>query len=267
MKSEIQVQRRPSRTNDSATSRSSSPASTIVVKKEDDQSLSLSPFPPSPSSNPSTPLTTWPYSALLTSQSLISPSQLIVKRSSSPDQLSLTTFPAKKIKRKARTEEEKEVRAYERTMRNRRAAQESRDRKKRQFEALEEENKRLHVENKKMKQRIKQLEQQHPPYNLALDVPLSPLPQSSKCETLDSDLESESCASTSPATSFIVVKQEDPESLDLEESLSTFHPAVVNDLQCLTNSLTKFLYRLRCVMTSYHPHMICLRQMSCSIRF
>src|SRR5947208_6446822 len=69
-----------------------------------------------------------------------------------------TLFPytsSSDLKRKAKTEEEKEARAYERTMRNRRAAQESRDRKKRQLEALEEENRRLQQENEQMKKRIR----------------------------------------------------------------------------------------------------------------
>ena len=168
----------------------------------------------SPSTNvsaPSTPLTTWPYNTLLTPQCLVSPSQLILtdllKRPSSPSASSSTAEPpAKKVKRKARTEEEKEARAYERTMRNRRAAQESRDRKKRQFEILEEENRRLQEENQQMKRRIEQLESQQ--IHLQL-----------------------------PTTSEIVVKEEysSPESFE-----STFHPAVMelkNDQQCLSISL------------------------------
>lgn len=120
----------------------------------------------------------------------------------------------KKVKRKARTEEEKEVRAFERTMRNRRAAQESRDRKKRQFEALEEENRRLQEENVQMKQRLQELESQQ--FNLIIDntFPILPL---------------------SPKNDDPIVKTEvfSPQSFE-----STFHPAAVElDQQCLSNSM------------------------------
>ena len=91
-------------------------------------------------------------------------------------------------------------------MRNRRAAQESRDRKKRQFELLEEENRRLQEENQRMKRRIEQLESQQ----IQLQLPMSPE---------------------------LIVKEEfsSPESFE-----STFHPAVMeskNDQQCLSISL------------------------------
>jgi hypothetical protein len=178
-------------------------------------------FPLSPSSNaspPSTPLTTWPYSALLTPHSLVTPSQLIltdivVKRP--PSSASPAEPATKKVKRKARTDEEKEMRAYERTMRNRRAAQESRDRKKRQFETLEDENRRLQEENAQMKQRIQQLESQQ--FNLILDPTFPVLP------------------STPIDSHEPVVKTEvySPESFE-----STFHPAVMeSDQQCLSNSM------------------------------
>jgi len=164
-------------------------------------------FPLSPvssASTPSTPLTTWPYSTLLTPQSLVSPSQLVlgVKRSSSPASSSTTEPPAKKVKRKARTEEEKQASANERIMRNRRAAQESRDRKKRQLESLEEENRRLQQENATMRRRIEQLESQQ------------------SLPTLEP-------ASDIPTTYCDVIKEEvfSPESFE-----STFHPAVSLDL-------------------------------------
>src|SRR5947207_452621 len=166
-------------------------------------------------SAPSTPLTTWPYNALLTPQSLVTPSQLVLtdllKRSSSPSASSSTAEPpAKKVKRKARTEEEKEARAYERTMRNRRAAQESRDRKKRQFEILEEENRRLQEENQQMKRRIEQLESQQ---QIQLNL-----------------------SSISPE---LVVKEE----FSSESFESTFHPAVMEyDQQCLSISLKNSIY-------------------------
>lgn len=172
-------------------------------------------FPLSPvssSSTPSTPLTTWPYSTLLTPQSLVSPSQLVlgVKRSSSPASSSTTEPPAKKVKRKARTEEEKQASANERIMRNRRAAQESRDRKKRQLESLEEENRRLQQENATMKRRIEQLESQ----------------QSSPTLEPASDISPTYCD---------VIKEEvfSPESFE-----STFHPAAMeSDQQCPSISL------------------------------
>lgn len=185
-------------------------------------------FPLSPSSSvslPTTPLTTWPYSTLLTPQSLVAPSQLvltdIVVKRPPPSPASSTAEPApKKAKRKARTEEEKEARAYERTMRNRRAAQESRDRKKRQFEALEEENRRLQDENDEMKRRIKELETQQ--FNLVID----PIPYPALNTPTDEDDE----ASTEP-----VIKTEvsTPERFDL-----AFHPAAMeSDPQCLSISL------------------------------
>jgi hypothetical protein len=191
-------------------------ASSADISLKGDEKLS---FPLSPSSNastPSTPLTTWPYSTLLTPQSLVTPSQLVlseitVKRPSSPS--SSSAEPAtKKVKRKARTEEEKELRAFERTMRNRRAAQESRDRKKRQFEALEEENRRLQEENAQMKQRLQELESQQ--FSLIIDntFPILPL---------------------SPKNDDPIVKTEvfSPQSFE-----STFHPAAVElDQQCLSN--------------------------------
>lgn len=199
-------------------------------------------FPLSPSSNaslPSTPLTTWPYSTLLTPQSLVAPSQLVltdivVKRPSSP--ASSTAEPApKKVKRKARTEEEKEARAYERTMRNRRAAQESRDRKKRQFEALEEENRRLQEENAQMKQRIEELESQQ--FNLVID----PIPYPALNTPTNED---------DNTTVHHIIKTEvsTPERFDL-----AFHPAVVkSDRQCLSISLESTI-----CFTTMMVHLFC----------
>jgi hypothetical protein len=185
-------------------------------------------FPLSPSSNaslPTTPLTTWPYSTLLTPQSLVAPSQLVLsdivvlKRPSSP--ASSTSEPApKKVKRKARTEEEKEARAYERTMRNRRAAQESRDRKKRQFEALEDENRRLQDENAQMKRRIQHLESQQ--FNLVID----PIPY----PALDTPTNEDDSPIVDP---IIKTEVSTPERFDL-----AFHPAAMeSDRQCLSISL------------------------------
>jgi bZIP transcription factor len=101
-------------------------------------------------------------------------------------------------------------------MRNRRAAQESRDRKKRQFEALEDENRLLQEENKRMKVRIEQLESQQSSFNLPFHQILSTHPQDPvlKCEPLSP--ENFTCEPFSP-----------------EEFESTFHPAAVEyDLQC-----------------------------------
>jgi hypothetical protein len=214
--------------------------SPVTVKQEEFA------FPLSPSSNvsdPSTPLTTFPYSI---TPHLVSPSQLIlsdivVKRPcpSSPASSSMSgsVEPAtKKTKRKPRTEEEKEARANERIMRNRRAAQESRDRKKRQFEALEEENRHLQEEREQLKQRIDRLEsrlQQFesdqpfdsllPTYETLIKSPPSPFSETTPLE--DSD----------------IIKSEvfSPPSF-----AATFHPAVVNDQQCpLSKSwrITSFL--------------------------
>ena len=189
-------------------------------------------FPLSPSSNaslPTTPLTTWPYSTLLTPQSLVTPSQLIltdvvVKRPSSPASSAAEPAP-KKVKRKARTEEEKETRAYERTMRNRRAAQESRDRKKRQFEALEEENRRLQQQNEQMKQRIKELEAQQ--FSLVIE----PIPY----PTLNTPIKEDDNPIHEP---IIKTEVSTPERFDL-----AFHPAAMeSDRQCLSISLETTRY-------------------------
>lgn len=229
-------------------------------------------FPLSPASNvspPSTPLTTWPYSALLTPQSLVTPSQLVltdmVKRPASPASSNADQPPpAKRVKRKARTDEEKEARAYERTMRNRRAAQESRDRKKRQFEALEQENHRLHEENLQMKRRIEQLESQqrqiqqtqksrNQTQNQQFSVIInSPSPYPIADSGVDDD-NKDNNNTTSTSTNNdddsdqvdTIIKSEvfSPESFG-----STFHPAVVKfnnnkDLQCLSISLVNLLSR------------------------
>jgi hypothetical protein len=95
-------------------------------------------------------------------------------------------------------------------MRNRRAAQESRDRKKRQLESLEEENRRLQQENATMRRRIEQLESQQ------------------SLPTLEP-------ASDIPPTYCDVIKEEvfSPESFE-----STFHPAAMeSDQQCPSISL------------------------------
>jgi hypothetical protein len=214
--------------------------SPVTVKQEEFA------FPLSPSSNvsdPSTPLTTFPYSI---TPHLVSPSQLIlsdivVKRScpSSPASSSMSgsVEPAtKKTKRKPRTEEEKEARANERIMRNRRAAQESRDRKKRQFEALEEENRQLQEEREQLNQRIDQLE-------LRLQKFQSDQPFNSLLPTYETHINSPPSpfSETTPPEDSDIIKSEvfSPPSF-----AATFHPAVVNDQQCpLSKSwrITNFL--------------------------
>jgi len=237
MKKDEQLDDTNSECNESPTS--SRASSVEVTVKQEFLSFPLSPS----SSGPSTPLTTWPYSALLTPQSLVTPSQLVlnidqnntattapsgVKRPPSPtpstdgNPSSQSGAPTKRVKRKARTDEEKEQRAYERTMRNRRAAQESRDRKKRQFEALEEENRRLQSENAEMKRRIEQLEASQQQYSLIFDEnPITTPPAT----------ESENKNDTDP-----VIKTEvfsPSETFDM-----TFHPAEMKfqDQQCLSFS-------------------------------
>jgi Basic region leucine zipper len=63
-----------------------------------------------------------------------------------------------RIRRNAKTEEEKKARAEERALRNRRAAQESRDRRRKQFEHMESENKELMTENLLLKEKLATLE-------------------------------------------------------------------------------------------------------------
>jgi hypothetical protein len=98
-------------------------------------------------------------------------------------------------------------------MRNRRAAQESRDRKKRQFEVLEEENRRLQSENAEMKRRIEKLEAQQREYDFIFDQ--STIPPPSVEETPDEPIIKTEVFS--PSDSFD----------------ATFHPAVMKyDRQC-----------------------------------
>ena len=107
-------------------------------------------------------------------------------------------------RRNARTEEEKKARAEERALRNRRAAQESRDRKKKQFELMENENRGLLEENKLLKEKL-----------AALEGKLSALEQ----------LESEE----------LVEKSEEEQVLEVTNDFATTHyPAEVmfHDLQC-----------------------------------
>lgn len=210
--------------------------------------------------------TTFPYTALLNTTQSISPSQLVLtdfvtskRRSESPASSSNDSSspppsgdhppPAKKTKRKARTEEEKEVRAQERTMRNRRAAQESRDRKKRQFESLEEENKRLQEENAKMKARIEQLESQQ--FQLVSTHHSATLGDVlGAAATVGGAMEVDSPASEAVSE----VKEDEEEESCLE---STFHPAVmesVSDQQCLSsNSLSSTSPPLSTTMTTPTP--------------
>jgi len=228
--------------------------SEVNIKCDESSSTSSTPAPTTLLSTPSTPLTTWPYSALLTPQSIISPSQLVltdlitpatstIKRPSpsSPSASSSSAEPpAKKAKRKARTDEEKEARAHERTMRNRRAAQESRDRKKRQFEVLEEENKRLQEENRQMKQRIEQLEQQQQQQQQRFTPPTEYSPRPTEYNT------------------DVIIKSEDQGVIEFssaENFESTFHPAVMEfstkDQQCLSIiSLNKNLLLLPYFLTT-----------------
>jgi Basic region leucine zipper len=188
------------------------PYSPEIKEEDEDYPSPLSRSPSCASVSSGSPLTTWPYSTLTSVPplSLVDPSQLVLpdlKRLSSSSSASDTSSGPrpKKTKRKARTEEEKEARAQERTMRNRRAAQESRDRKKRQFEALEEENQRLLEENRRMKQRIEQLESQE-----SFSLPFGQM------------------LPTPPLDTVIKSNPLSPEAFE-----STFHPAVMEyDLQC-----------------------------------
>jgi len=207
------------------------PPPEITIRSEESSTTNTSPASTSNLSAPTTPLTTWPYSALLTPQSIINPSQLVltdlIKRPASPSPSTSAEPPAKKVKRKARTDEEKEARAHERTMRNRRAAQESRDRKKRQFEVLEEENKRLQEENQQMKRRIELLERQQ--HLFSITTPPTASPQ----YTSDDDI-------------VVVKSEEDEETARIFSSKSfesTFHSAAMkvnNDQQCHSDSLKNY---------------------------
>lgn len=194
-------------------------------------------FPLSPSSNvsdPSTPLTTFPYSI---TPHLVSPSQLIlsdivVKRpcpSSPASSMSSSVEPApKKTKRKARTDEEKEARANERIMRNRRAAQESRDRKKRQFEALEEENQHLQEERDQLKKRIETLELRLQQFESQPFSSLLPIYDDDTTNNIIDSPPSPFSETASPDDSAVIKS----EVFSPPSFAATFHPAVVNDQQC-----------------------------------
>jgi Basic region leucine zipper len=121
-----------------------------------DDPISTTPTPQIPFIEPST-------LRLLTPESTASPPSTpntSERCSSSP----ATSFEAERPKKKARTrrnaktEEEKQARAEERAVRNRRAAQESRDRKKQAFDILEKDNARLRAENQLLKERLASLE-------------------------------------------------------------------------------------------------------------
>jgi len=218
--------------------------SPCLVKEEEEFT-----FPLSPSSNvsdPSTPPTTFPYSV---TPHLVSPSQLVLsdliikKRpcpSSPASSISSCVEPAaKRTKRKARTEEEKEARQHERVMRNRRAAQESRDRKKRQFEALEEENRLLQEERDQLKQRIGTLE-------LRL-TRFESQPFNSLLPNFDDTTTNNTNVLDPPPSPFSDIAAPPDDSVVVESKVfspktfaATFHPAVVNDQQCpLSKSLRR----------------------------
>jgi Basic region leucine zipper len=117
-------------------------------------------YPPTPPQENSSPPSTWPYCALMRNSASVAPSQLVLtglvkpRGPPSPDESLNGEPPRKRVRRKARTEEERKVREDERAMRNRRAAQESRDRRKKQMEMLEVDNGRLKSENDRLKRLV-----------------------------------------------------------------------------------------------------------------
>lgn len=100
--------------------------------------------------------------------SVVEPSQLLLltpQSQASPSPVPSTPQPSsshkkQRTRRNAKTEEEKQARADERALRNRRAAQESRDRRKKQLEQLETDNERLRAENDSLRNRLEILESQ-----------------------------------------------------------------------------------------------------------
>lgn len=105
----------------------------------------------SPSANP------YPFH-VSTPESLISSTH----SPSAEDHTPYTRLPSKskkqRTRRNARTEEEKRLRAEERAERNRLAAQESRNKKRKQFEDLEWDNKRLRLENRLLEEKLETIE-------------------------------------------------------------------------------------------------------------
>lgn len=95
----------------------------------------------------------------------MSPSSSL-KRSPSESSVTATKKPRKK---KAKTEEEKEERAKERVLRNRFAAQQSRDRKRRHMESLKEDNDQLRKENSQLAKRVKSIESENMSLHRKLD--------------------------------------------------------------------------------------------------
>lgn len=94
-----------------------------------------------------------PQLLLLTPQSQASPSPV-------PSTPQPPSHKKQRTRRNAKTEEEKQARADERALRNRRAAQESRDRKKKQLDQLESDNERLRTQNESLRKRLELLELQ-----------------------------------------------------------------------------------------------------------
>jgi len=121
-------------------------------------------FPPTPGLETQTSTSPQPPTMVQPSMlHLLTPESSVPSEPSTPSYLnSLETDPPKKkqrTRRNAKTEEEKLARAEERAVRNRRAAQESRDRKKKLYDVLEQENERLLAENQHLRERMQRLEE------------------------------------------------------------------------------------------------------------
>ena len=108
----------------------------------------------SPALTPDVSLSSVDPSTLVLEPNLLTPES---SSESTPDPINEP--PKKRIRKNAKTEEEKAVRAEERALRNRRAAQESRDRKKQQLKVLEQNNEQLRLENKLLREQLSVLEE------------------------------------------------------------------------------------------------------------
>jgi hypothetical protein len=93
-----------------------------------------------------------------TPESLISSTPSPSAEDHTPYTRPISKSKKQRTRRNAKTEEEKRLRAEERAERNRLAAQESRNKKRKQFEDLERDNKRLRLENKLLEEKLEAIE-------------------------------------------------------------------------------------------------------------
>lgn len=149
------------------------------LQKYTDKIFSCS-LPTTPTITPSTTPSTTPSASLVTPVKPIKPALPLKSTVSTPnsdnddlsinDESNLKKKAAGGRKRKAESLEEKEQRQRERILRNRHAAQMSRDKKRRQMADLESQNLLLKEENEHLSKRLKVVEEENINLSAKLDV-------------------------------------------------------------------------------------------------